>query len=222
MKFKILFLIALICTVFMSACLDSNQSADKSINPLNKNIEPLESAYPENLPFGDEMIWYQLSYTPMVIGYTNKTLLPESDLAFYGTLKSINPSVWSTENQKPPSALSEILLPDMSNDGHISGKGTVSFKNGTALEYNTAIIPGSHDYIHTTVVFEVNDVVKGKNETEVTVIVQSGQAGNYFSAGYECLTIWDLEIGQEYLIYLRNDGTESNSIMYSGIFAVIE
>jgi len=221
MKSKSLLLIVLICTVFTTACLDSNQNTNHSINPLNKNIEPFESAFPENLPIGDEIIWYQLSYSLMMVGYSNETLLPESDIAFYGTLKSINPSFWSTEDRNPPSALSDLLLPDMSNDGYIPGERIITFENGTQIVYNTALIPRSLASIYTPVVFEVNDMIKGENATEVTVVIPNGQVGNYIAVLFEYPTIWDLEIDQQYLIYLTGE-TESRSIMYPGLFVVIE
>jgi len=191
------------------------------MNPLNKNIEPFRSSFPENIPTGDEIVWYQLSYAPMRISYSNETLLTESDIAFYGTLKSINPSFWSTEDQNPPSALSDLLLPDMSNDGYIPGKRAVTLENGTQIVYNTALIPGSLAFIYTPVVFEVNDMIKGENATEVTVVIPNGQVGNYIAVLFEYPTIWDLEIGREYLIYITGE-MENRSIMYPGLFVVVE
>ena len=224
MKFKSLFLIVftlLICTVFTTACLDSNQNNtlqdntsqnntsqnNTSINPLNKNIEPFKSSFPINAPFGDEIILYNTWSNSSRAGYANETLLPESGIAFYGTLKSINPSVWSTFDQNPPSSLA---------DGQI-GENIFGLENGTQIIYNSVSIPGCDDYIYTTVIFEVNDMIKGENTTEVTVMILSGQIDNYISAESSYPTIWDLEVGQQYLVYTKN-----NEIMHPGFFIVLE
>ena len=210
MKFKSLFLfvfVLLTCVVFTAACLDSNQNANASINPLNKNIEPFQSSFPINAPYGHEIILYNTWSNTSRAGYSNETLLPESDFAFYGTLKSVNPSVWSTFDQNPPSLLSDDYI----------GENIFGFENGTQIKYNSVSIPGCDDYIYTTVVFEVNDIIKGGNTTEVTVTILSGQVDNYISAESSYPTIWDLEVGQQYLVYTKN-----NEIMHPGLFVVIE
>jgi len=230
MKFKILLLIALICIVFTAACLDSN-NADKAINPLSKNIKPFESAYPENLPINSEIIWCQQLCFPYVLLHSNESLILESDVAFYGTVKSINPSAWTTANQNPPYFLSDLSF-DVSDDGYYLEKDSIQFKNGTVVEYNKVYTgSGLADFIYTPVIFEVNDMVKGENTTEVTVVIESGQIGNYISVESTYPTIWDLEVGQEYLVYLRNCktevfnfGMENNTVlmvMNPGLFVII-
>jgi len=47
-------------------------------------------------------------------------------------------------------------------------------------------------------------MVKGENTTEISVVIQSGQIDNYISLDSYYPTIWDLEAGQQYLIYLKN------------------
>lgn len=226
MKFKVFFLIALICTVFAAGCLDSNQDANvsnqnnnnsnqtvtTSINPLNKTIEPYESAFPENIPYGDDIILFKPWANTSTVGYSNETLLPESDIAFYGTVKTINPSVWSTVDQNPPVSLSNAPV----------STTTFGFENGTRLEYNMISIPGVDDSICTPVTFEINHMIKGENTTEVTVMIQSGQIDNYISLDSYYPIVWDLKEGQEYLVYVKNWGTENNTVMYPGFFVVIE
>ena len=207
MKFKIFFLVALICTVLTAGCLDSNQNTTDPINPLNKKIEPFESSYPKNAPTGDEIIYYKPWTNTSTIGYSNETLLTESDIVLYGTLKRIDPSAWSTADRNPPSPI--LNLPDHEVSYH-----------------------GCDDSIYTTIILEVNDMVKGEvkgeNTTEVTVVIQSGQAGNYIAIDSYYPTVWDLEIGQQYLVYLKNyegwyPGMGDDTIlmiMYPGLFVV--
>ena len=215
MKLISIILLILVSTV---ACLDSTQP----INPLNKSIEPYNSTFPEDLLINDKIILYKPQMTIVLPDYTNETLPYESDIVLYGTLKSIQPSIWSTEDQNPPSSLYDMQI----------NKSTLDFENGTTIEYNSVTIPGCNSSIYTPVTFEVNNMVKGKNVTEFTVFIPSGQVDNYISMDSRYPLIWDLEIGQEYLIYLKNDvnfrnyGTEKNTklntIMGAGFFIVIE
>ena len=203
MKFKIFFLIALICTVFTAACLDSNQNTADPINPLNKKIEPFESSYPKNVPTGDEIIYYKPWTNTSIAGYSNETLLIESDIVLYGTLKRIDPSAWSTADQNPPSSILNM------SDNVVSS-------------------PGCDDSIYTTVILEVNEMVKGENTTEVTVVIQSGQVGRFMAIDSYYPTVWDLEIGRQYLVFLKNYegrypgmGEETIlMIMYPGLFVI--
>ena len=231
MKFKTLFLIALICTVFTAACLDSNKDPT---NPLNKKIKPFETAYPENVPFSEEIILYRpWSNSSCMPGYTLEGLPTDADVILYGTLKSINPSLWSTVDHNPPPTIFDSQL-ETPGKGILPGKATVTFKNGTQVEYNTAQLPGCDNSIYTIAVFKVNDMVKGENATEINVVIPSGQVGNHIAIDSFYPTIWDLEVGQQYLIYLQtqningefyNYGTEDNTalwIMQPGLLLVVE
>jgi len=232
MKLKSLFLIVLVCTVFTTACLDSNRDTSNSINPLNKNIEPFKSEFPENVPFNNEIFWHQRLCFPLIPTYSNESLLLESDIALYGTLKCVNPSVWSTADQNPPSPLSNLLL-GIPDEDYLLDRDSIDFENGTVIEYNRVFSGGCFsDFIYTTAVFEVNDMVKGENTTEVTIVIHSGQVGTYISIDSYYPTIWDLEVGQQYLLYLKsyegnigNYNMENNTvlqIMNSGLFVVTE
>ncbi|WNY24306.1 hypothetical protein MmiHf6_16370 [Methanimicrococcus hongohii] len=179
-----------------------------SINPLNKKIEPYS---PGSVPYEDNIVFETWS-NYSTVGYSNETLLPEADIAFYGTVETINPSVWTTSNQEPPSGLY----------GAVSGKGGYGSEDGTYIEYDLVSISGCDDYICTPVVFDIDYLIKGENVTEVTVIIQSGQIGNYISVESAYPLIWDLNVGQQYLVYLKNYGTEENSVMYPGFFVVLE
>jgi len=210
MKFKSILIIVLICTVFSVACLDSSPTTNL-VNPLNKTIEPYNSAFPENAPMNDEIILYKPWSNISIIGYSNETLLSESDMILYGTLKNIQPSIWSTEDQSPPYLVYDMEL----------SKTTFDFENGTQIEYNTVSIPECDDSIYTPVTFEVNHMVKGKTVTEVSVVIPSGQIDNYIAVDSYYPLIWDLEIGEEYLIYIKNSDAE-NTIMYPGFFKIIK
>jgi len=227
MKFKILFnlfMIVLVCTVFTAACLDSNQNMNdpvSPINPLNKKIEPFKSSFPENVPFDDEIILYKPWANTSWPGYTIESLPSDADTILYGTLKTINPSVWSTADRNPP--------PAIFNTPARKG-GFFGFENGTTIEVNGVSIPGCDDSIYTTVIFEVNDMAKGENTEEVTVVIPSGQVGNHISLDSYYPTIWDLEVGQQYLVYLKNyegryPGMGDDTIlmiMPPGLFVIVE
>lgn len=213
MKSKILFpvlFVTLICVVITVACLNTT-----TINPLHKKIESFSSSFPENAPLGDDIILYMVGVNySMVAPHSNQSLISNSDIAFYGTLTSINPSVWTTANQNPPPGLSESSL------------GSVSFRleNGTIVQYRTVQVVGCSDYICTTVVFEVDYLIKGENATEVAVIIPSGKVDNYISLDpyYRYATPWDLEIGQQYIVYLEDYDTETKTLMVPGLFVIIE
>jgi hypothetical protein len=205
-----------------------NLTPDDPINPLNKKIELYMPTYPEDLLANDEIIVFEHRFTdttaeyqiPVSPPYTNKTLPLEADIILYGTLKSIQPSIWSTANQNPPPGLSDIQ----------PIKVIAGYENGTIIKYNIVSIPECNDYIHTPVTFEVNNLIKGENATEVTVILSSGQVGNYITMITPL--IWNLEVDQEYLVYLKKDSKGNNTIMHnyvtengkwtSGFFIVVE
>ena len=208
MEIKLFLFLAIICTVFVAACLSD---ADP-INPLNKKIELYESTIPVDLLVDDKIIMYKPWVRGETPGYTNETLPLESDIVLYGTLKTIHPSIWSTKDQNPPSSLWEWQI----------GKGVIGYENGTRIEFNQVSIPNCNEVIYTPVTFEVDTMIKGENIAEVTVNIQSGQVGNYISMDSYYPLIWDLEIGQEYLIYLKNYGTENNTVMHPGFFIVVE
>ena len=151
--------------VFVAGCLDesndSNEYKNSPINPLHKNIEPFESTSFYENALENNIILYKVWENCSVTYASNESLISNSDLVFYGTLKSIDPSYWSTPGQQPPSGLYAASV----------GQITVGYENGTQIKYNQVSIGGVNDYICTPLVFEVNDFVKGENTTTVTAVV---------------------------------------------------
>ena len=97
MKFKAFFFLSFILLVVSATgCL--NESGEKpldfgSLNPLNKDIEPYQS-YPENIPSGKDLIVYRPGLNFSFVGYQYESLMPESDMALYGTIQTVNTSEW--------------------------------------------------------------------------------------------------------------------------------
>jgi hypothetical protein len=209
MKQKIILLLLLIfCIVFVAGCLDKNEYKNSPINPLHKNIERYKSSFPVNAPQGKDIILYNPWGNYSIASYDYESLMLYSDIAFYGTIKNIGPSCWSTIDQKIPSELYDMP----------TRKITYTLKNGTQIEYNDLTV--SNDaYIYTPIVFEVKDLIKGKNTTIVTVIIYGGQVDNYIMCYYP--ETWDLQEGQEYLVYLKGYDTKAY-VMHPGLFVVLD
>jgi len=207
MKLKAILLFSLLsCVVLTAGCLNESGKND-SLNPLNKNIEPYQTSF-GNKPHGEDIIFYRLPGNVSYAGNNEQEIILKSDLAFYGTLKTIGPSYWSTADQNPPPNLQNMPI------------GT--YFSSEWGEFNVITNYETTDIINTVVVFEVNDVVKGRNVKEVHVVIEDGQVGNYVM--YEPLiSIWDLKEGQQYLVYLKKDGTGNYTIMPPrGIFVVLD
>ena len=220
MKLKIILLLSLIvCVVFAAGCLNNDSNTLTSINPLNKNIEPYESSFPENAPQGDDVILYHMWGNTSIVGpYDDEGLILHSDMAFYGTVKSIDPSYWATYNSDTSTFDRHDTPSDLSD---MPWKITFRLKDGTRIEYNAVTVYRYNSpVIHTPVTFEVNDLIKGKKTTTATVLIFGGQVDNYIldddhRSSYP--SVWDLKEGQEYLVYIEN-----NEIMRGGLFVVFD
>lgn len=149
-----------------------------------------------NVPTGSDIEFYNDFLTFEPIDYPDEGLISESDLAFYGTVKKVNPSVWSTPDGKDPD------------------------NSSFYQQYPEAELGKGAEFIYTTFVFEVDDLVKGNASGDVTVFVRGGQEGKYVQyASIYYPTIWDIREGDTYLVYLKEKPhSKYYEIMYGGLF----
>ncbi|WP_338098029.1 hypothetical protein [Methanolapillus ohkumae] len=181
-----------------------------SINPLNKNITKYEWTFSAT-PRDKNIIWYQKWGNDSRSGFTNETLITESDLIFYGTVQEVQPAVWSTYSGKAPFIL-YFKLPE---------KGMMVYESGS-WEYKSITSSVTQDeYIYSDIVFEVDDWVKGPAEKEMTISVKGGRVGKFAMMG-AYPNPWDFKAGEKYLIYSKDLGSGQNEIMYPGLFIVHE
>lgn len=160
------------------------------LNPENSVVNRYASS-DMNVPIGDNIVYYHDSSVSEPIVYSDEELMEEADLAFYGTVKQINPSVWSTSDGKAP-------------------QNPVTYQNLTEAEET----PVGENYIYTTFIFEVDTPIKGNFSGDVTVYVKGGQVENYVQ--YDSMyypAIFDIQEGDQYLVYMKNGG-----ILYNGLF----
>jgi|GEM_PF-2166679 len=214
MRQKIKLLLLTICVIFAAGCLASSNDSTESnkndlVNPLNKDIEPFIPTFPVSAFQDSDLIMYKPWTNYSSIGYSNESLISESDIVFYGKLADIGSSYWSTADQKPPSGLNSTQV----------GRCIYGFE-GTQVVHSCVSIQSGEDYIYTPVIFEVNNLVKGDNLTTITVIISGGQAENYIMDGCYA-TVWDLQEGQNYLVYLKKCDDGTYKIMDSGLFVVL-
>jgi ABC-type transport system substrate-binding protein len=226
MKLKLIFLLSIIvcivCVVFAAGCLNNDSNTLTSVNLLNKNIEPYESTFPENVPRGEDVIMHCAWTNYSIAGpHSNESLILNSDVVFYGTVTNIGSAWWATPDQKTPSNFDNPQFDTTA----FKFKKTYVLKNGTEVVFNAFRIPGD-ELIYTPVTFEINDLVKGKNMTTVTINITGGQVDNYVldeeSFCFCYPSVWDLKEGQEYLVYLKNYDDEDIHIMSGGLFVVLD
>jgi len=102
-KYKTVFLLSFILVIVSAAgCLNDPHEKHfdfSSLNPLNKDIEPYQF-HPENIPSGEDVVVYRPSFNFSLPAYQYESLVPESDMAFYGTVQTINTSEWLVIDEK--------------------------------------------------------------------------------------------------------------------------
>lgn len=151
-----------------------------------------------NVPTGQDIEYYHdiLMFEPIV--YSDEELISKADLAFYGTVKKVNPSVWSTSDGKDPD------------------------NSSFYQQHPEAEVGKGAEFIYTTFVFEIDNLVKGNASDDVTVFVRGGQEGKYVQHDLVYYpTIWDIQEGDTYLVYLKEKPNHDNydyEIMYGGLF----
>lgn len=188
-------LILSLFAVFISGCISESND---SLNPLNKNIENFTSASPGNiLRPEDSGMFYQVNLS--IAPNTPAELIEKSDLIFYGTVKEITPSFWTTEDGKAP--------------------------DGLFAESDSVYHINSDEIILTNIVFTPEEIVRGNVSGDVTVCFYGGEVDNfimYFNSGEP--SPWDFESGEEYLLYLTPSSADNDVyfVMSGGIFKVIQ
>ncbi|WNY25483.1 hypothetical protein [Methanolapillus millepedarum] len=211
MKLKIIGIgIILLISILATGCVGEPKD---SLNPLGKDISEFETGAMDNIPRGDGLLWYSTWTNFCGAGFSNETLTSEADLIFYGTVTEVRPSVWSTSDGNTPAVLY--------SESAIVGKG--GYGNETCFyEVDKVSVPGLDEYIYTDVVFEVNDWVKGPQTKDVTIQVQGGQVDQFVMPESYYPDAWDLKVGDKYLVYAKNWGTENYTIVFPGLFVVNE
>ncbi|MDV0446973.1 hypothetical protein MsAg5_08410 [Methanosarcinaceae archaeon Ag5] len=227
MKIQKLFLVLILCVgILFSGCIGQqngteNQQTDveyinlnsDSINPLNKNITKYElSGYiPKDLKENKSIIWYEKWGNDSRPCFSDEALIEESDLIFYGTVKEVKPSVWSTYSGKTPLFL-YFTYPGKRTTGGISG----------SWEYKSVSSSFTQDtYIYTDIVFEVDDWVMGPATEDVIISVEGGQVGKFAMQG-SYANPWNFEPGDKFLVYSKDGEGGRYEIVCGGLFIVNE
>ncbi|WNY25881.1 hypothetical protein [Methanolapillus millepedarum] len=81
----------------------------------------------------------------------------------------------------------------------------------------------SDSTIQSTVVFKIEEPVKGPARGDVNVSVYAGNydgAVLYLTNDLEMPTVWDFKEGDRYLLYLKESG-DSYEIMYGGLYSIV-
>ncbi|MDR2944301.1 MAG: hypothetical protein LBU81_04365 [Methanosarcinales archaeon] len=202
------FCISLILLLFF-ICIQPSV-ADSNFNEslfYSDTLTEFHTAGPANIP-RDGTIWYKKSMNDSQISYNYETLVSESDLIFYGTVKTIKSSKWSSKNGKTPFLL-YFKYPFQS---------VYTDENGCEYYYKSVSMAGMNAYISTDVVFEVDEWVKGGQTDEVIITVESGQVGKFIMPGGYA-NIWDFETNQKFLVFSKEQNGR-NEIMTPGLFYV--
>ncbi|WNY25885.1 hypothetical protein [Methanolapillus millepedarum] len=202
-------LIIVLSVIFISGCLESKDP----INPLGKNISEFQTSVC-NIPSGEDLLFYRIYQSendskPGII-HSNETLMSNADLVFYGTVKEVRPSVWTTPDGKTPS---QVL-----NASPELGVRTIGDEN-CVRNYRFVSVPGTNESIYTSVIFEADDWVKGPTMDEVVIEIQGGQVDRYVMLG-SYVNPWDLKPGDKYLVYANFWDGNRSLIMPNGLFVV--
>ncbi|WNY22965.1 hypothetical protein MmiHf6_02590 [Methanimicrococcus hongohii] len=220
MKQKLIIIIFLI-SVFFTGCLTlDNQSSNfsdtvenlnhtlkhDSLNPLDKNISPFESGGLYIVP-RENVVWYETYINESQAVYSEEELISNSDLVFYGTIKEVRPSKWSTKSGQTPLRL-YFAMPGIAGFGD----------EENYYEYKLVSLNGVNDFIYTDVIFEVDSLIKGVNSEEIVISVKGGQVGKFVMPGTYA-NPWDFKAGDAYLVY-SHCRDNRNEIMEPGLFVI--
>ncbi|MDV0447735.1 hypothetical protein MsAg5_16470 [Methanosarcinaceae archaeon Ag5] len=193
MKMKILLIGVLVFLfVFAAGCLNSNNGNTTENNATDSGVK-YNSSYvtarymPPPIPRDQQSI-YLLKYpnydyaSPQKDGLEN-----DSDLIVYATIKEIQPASWSTADGKMPAELREKEIQIVTENGPVDYK--VLWSDG-------------YEDIYTDVIFTVDEWAKGNSSDEIKVRFTGGQVDNVVRDDLGFPDPRNLEVGDQYLLYL--------------------
>ncbi|WNY23571.1 hypothetical protein MmiHf6_08800 [Methanimicrococcus hongohii] len=191
---KTILLGLIIITILTTGCINSDDVNFEK--PSNLETIVFQKDFTK-IPSGENISYLgtgrNITYAPY-----NQYGLELSDVIFYGTVKEIQPSFWTTADKREPN-----LTYFVNNEGR---------KNAGS----------DGEEIYTDIVFTVNEIVKGNSSKEMTVRFFSGQVNDVVYSNASWPSPWDVEIGDQYLLYLTKQTDYYELTAVNGIEPVIK
>lgn len=165
----------IIIAVIATGCINNDTTSEKSNISLETTVFQKDFT---KVPEGENISYLETGEN-ITYGPFTQAGLESSDLIFYGTVKEIYPSVWTTPDKQEPD-LTFFANP-------IDG---------------TKYAGSSGEKIYTDIVFTVDELIKGNSSKEMTVRFFSGQVNDVVYSNASWPSPWDVEEGEQYLLYL--------------------